>query len=509
MSRVLPAYPSLEHLKKQAKELLNDFESGDPAATGQFNSIVSAGAPPKLADAQHLVAREYGFASWTKLKEHVESLTLQFDPVKAFVAAVHGGEDTIVAQLLQKHPELKSKLNDPLPGFGFGGTALLAAVRGSNRKIIDLLLDAGADINQRSHWWAGSFGVLDDDRGLAPYLMERGAILDVHAAARLGMFDKLKELVSAQPELVHARGGDGQTPLHFASTLEIAEYLLDHGADIDARDIDHESTPAQYMVRQRQDIAHYLVGRGCWTDILMVAALGELELVRKHLDADPACIHKCVSEHYFAKTDPRSGGTIYIWYLGSNKTAHLVAREFHHEQIFRLLMERSPAQLKLSIACELGDEQMFRSLLTGHPGLAQSLSGVERSKIVAAAEGNNTQAVRLMLAAGWPVDARGGLDATALHFAAWHGNTGMIKDLLKHHPPLEATDSKYGHTPLRWAMHGSKHSWERHKGDYALAVELLLQAGARAPEFTETLDASKPVQAALRRHEEGTISGSQ
>ncbi len=72
--------------------------------------------------------------------------------------------------------------------------------------------------------------------------------------------------------MVHARGGDGQTPLHFASTVEIAEFLLAHGADMDALDVDHESTPAQYMLRvehvrhyprDRQDVARYLVSRGC------------------------------------------------------------------------------------------------------------------------------------------------------------------------------------------------------------------------------------------------------
>ncbi len=485
MSRVLPAQPNLEHLKKQAKDLLHDFAQGNPAAVEQFNSVVSASAvaKPKLADAQHVIAHEYGFASWGKLKEHVQSLA-PFDPVKALVDAVHANDDAQVAQLLQQHPELKSKLNDPLPGFGFGGTALLAAVRWANRKMVDILLAAGADINQRSHWWAGSFGVLDDDRDLAPYLIERGAILDAHAAARLGMFDQLKELISANPKLVHARGGDGQTPLHFAATVEIAKYLLDHGADIDARDIDHESTPAQYMVRKQQDIARYLVSRGCWTDILMAAALGDLELVRKHLDADPASVHKSVNERYFPKQNIHAGG--------------------HHEEIFRLLMERSPAALKLSVACQIGDEAEFRSLLTGNPGLAKTLSDDERSKIVAAAEGNNTRAVRMMLEAGWPVDVRAG-GTTALHFAAWHGNAEMIKEVLKYHPPLEIPDTSYNKTPLGWAVHGSKNSWERHKGDYAVALELLLQAGAKAPKLTEELDASEPALAVLRRHKEGKL----
>jgi hypothetical protein len=317
------------------------------------------------------------------------------------------------------------------------------------------------------------------------------------------MIDELKELISGNPELVHARGGDGQTPLHFAATVEIAEHLLDHGADIDARDIDHESTPAQYMVRKRQDVARYLVSRGCWTDILMAASLGNLELVRKHLDADPASVHKSVNGRYFPKQDPRSGGTIYTWFLGSNKTAHIVAREFRHEEIFRLLMERSPASLKLSVVCELGDEVAFQSLLTSHPGLAQSLSDDERRKIVAAAEGNNTQAVRMMLAAGWPVDVRAGGGTTALHFAAWHGNAEMIREILKHHPPLEIADTNYGSTPLGWALHGSKNSWERHKGDYAAALELLLQAGSKAPELTEQLQASEPALAVLSRHEKG------
>ena len=48
--------------------------------------------------------------------------------------------------------------------------------------------------------------------------------------------------LAADPALVHARGGDGQTPLHFASSVEIAAYLLDQGTDIDARDVDHDKS---------------------------------------------------------------------------------------------------------------------------------------------------------------------------------------------------------------------------------------------------------------------------
>lgn len=58
MSRPLPTRPNLEHLKKQAKELLDDLQRQNPDA--------------QLADALHAIAREYGFASWPKLKVAVE-----------------------------------------------------------------------------------------------------------------------------------------------------------------------------------------------------------------------------------------------------------------------------------------------------------------------------------------------------------------------------------------------------------------------------------------------------
>jgi hypothetical protein len=58
MSRQLPPRSNLEYLKKQAKELLDEWQREDPSA--------------QLADAQHALAREYGFASWPALKAGVE-----------------------------------------------------------------------------------------------------------------------------------------------------------------------------------------------------------------------------------------------------------------------------------------------------------------------------------------------------------------------------------------------------------------------------------------------------
>jgi len=320
-------------------------------------------------------------------------------------------------------------------------------------------------------------------------------VVDVHAAARLGMLEKVQELLEANPDLVHARGGDGQTPLHFASSIDIAELLLKQGADINALDVDHESTPAQYMIRDRQPIARFLVARGCRTDLLIAAALGDLALTRHHLDEDPASVQMSVSSEYFPKKNPHAGGTIYIWTLGQNKTPHMVAREFGHEDVFRLLMERSPEQLKLSQACELGDEELCKELLARSPNLTSTMSDTDRRKIADAAQNNNVKAVRLMLQAGWPVNAQGQHGATALHWAGFHGNPALARTILQHNPPLECVDQDFHGTPLGWAIYGSEHGWHSRTGDYASTVDVLLRAGARLP---DKLSGTETVQAVLR-----------
>jgi Lon protease-like protein len=82
MRKTLPARPSVEHLKSQAKDLLASVRDGDrealsrfrdnlPAAKGLDDAAIAALA---LHDAQSAIAREYGFASWNELKVHVESV---------------------------------------------------------------------------------------------------------------------------------------------------------------------------------------------------------------------------------------------------------------------------------------------------------------------------------------------------------------------------------------------------------------------------------------------------
>lgn len=149
--------------------------------------------------------------------------------------------------------------------------------------------------------------------------------------------------------------------------------------------------------------------------------------------------------------------------------------------------------MKLALACELGDELTFQMLLARRPDLVRTLSEDDRRKLPRAAENNNTEAVRLMLAAGWPVDARGPHGGTALHWAAFHGNLDAIRLILGYRPALEMRDADFNATPLGWATHGSEHGWFRQTGNYAGAAEALVKAGAALPEKVEGTQAVREV----------------
>src|SRR6185312_1744084 len=110
----------------------------------------------RLHDAQFVIAREYGFASWSKLKERVESILLEAaEPMELFKKAFMEQDATRFRQLLERFPEYKAKINEPVAAFD---APVITQVR--TREMLDVLLEAGADINAKSRWWAGGFGLL-------------------------------------------------------------------------------------------------------------------------------------------------------------------------------------------------------------------------------------------------------------------------------------------------------------------------------------------------------------
>src|SRR5207302_1073599 len=99
---------NLEFLTKQAKDLLQEAKAGDAIARERLRAWGPRGVSerPKLADCQHALAREYGFASWPKLRAHVEALGA-IDPMQALAAALKTRQATSVAEVLSRFPSVK------------------------------------------------------------------------------------------------------------------------------------------------------------------------------------------------------------------------------------------------------------------------------------------------------------------------------------------------------------------------------------------------------------------
>ncbi len=74
MCRSLPSQRNFEDIRKEARELLHDLRRCDAGALRRHHSLdCEAGRfAARLADAQYVVAREYGYGSWQKLKQRLE-----------------------------------------------------------------------------------------------------------------------------------------------------------------------------------------------------------------------------------------------------------------------------------------------------------------------------------------------------------------------------------------------------------------------------------------------------
>ncbi|MBK8027630.1 MAG: ankyrin repeat domain-containing protein [Chloroflexi bacterium] len=506
MVKALPPRPNLEFEKKQAKALLKAVQAGDPLALERVQAVhprLQNGAPKsplldqfKLSDAQLVIAREYGLSSWPQLKHQIEMLREGLaDTFSEFAAAVRRGNAARVRELLHTSPALSRRINDPVIDFD-APAIVIAASKG--RELVDVLLEHGADINARSAWWAGAFGALHGaNRDMAAYLIDRGAVVDVHAAAEQGMLDRLRQLLEADPSLVDARGPDGQRPLHFARSVEVIDFLLERGADIDARDVDHSATAAQWMVKDHAALCRHLLKRGAEPDIFMACALGDLDLVKALVDADPAVVDKRIGQEGTPQVPLAPGLHIYFYSFGSNTSPYQIALHTGQSAIYRFLLERSSPQRRFMAACERADAETARRLLKESPDLVASLPKQDQRLLADAAWENRLEAVKVMLEAGFDPHVRGDDDCTPLDRAAFHGFIDVVEVLLRHNPPLTLTN-RFGGWPLETALYGAIHSWRR-DGDFPATVEALIKAGAEIPP-NALPSGSDAVDAVLRRY---------
>src|SRR5262245_5525848 len=235
----LPASPDLGQQRKRAKDFLKAVRAGDSGALARFryghpsyangtDDVIRAQA--QLSDAQWVIAREYGFTSWPRLKQHIEALDGGGERCHPFEAklsyyrdraagmlSVHGtGERNALRLVRQFHP-----------GFRTASEAEIRAAK---------LTQADAElILAREHgfatWDAFAFHVEALEKGETSDPFRRA-----FEAIRDDDLEAFKVVVETHPGVVNAKGTNGNRLLSLAMSFgrdEMFEALLAAGADPD------------------------------------------------------------------------------------------------------------------------------------------------------------------------------------------------------------------------------------------------------------------------------------
>ena len=401
-----------------------------------------------------------------------------------FLSVLRSGDSAGMRALLASDSWLCANIDQPW-GY-FDAPALVEASARGDAAMMRVLAKAGADVNARSGWEPGGSGVLDSEHielwveswraDGAPVMTDlfdefrrQGLTLDAHAAANLGDHVALRRLLDEHPELVNERGRDGATPLHMARTPVIVDLLVERGADLDMRDIDHGATPAQWAI-DTPAVCRRLIERGATPDIYIACALGDIGIAERVLAVYPDALGSR-SNHGPHMANRPPGGHMYIYRMGvGTRPLPFASTKGHDEFVRQLLTRASPAE-QLIHAAWTGDRSSALALVDVHPGLVASLTADEARSISDAAWNNNGQGVALMLAVGFPVDARGDDNGTPLDRAAVRGYADIVEVLLEHNPSLGVTND-FGGTPLGGAIWGAG-NFRDPKGDYPQTVDLL------------------------------------
>jgi ankyrin repeat protein len=315
-TRRLPQQPNLNQLRKQAKDLLGRYRSGDPETAAEVKQFEWQADPATFAlnDAQRVLARAYGFESWPKLKAFVDGAN-----INRFADAVQAGDFSQVRVLLNVRPELIAMA---LSG-GDERQAIHLAVLRRDAAMVKLLMEAGADARQGvyPHRDATSALTIAHDRGYheivsvieeeerrrreensCPNATISPLQEQIAAAIHSGDTAGAIRLLDADKSLIQACDLQGAAPLHIAAQVanrELVEWLLDWRANVGKEDLfgltplDRAALAASSLndgARRFPAIARVLLDRGAVLTIRAAVALGRTEQVRELATANPASL---------------------------------------------------------------------------------------------------------------------------------------------------------------------------------------------------------------------------
>jgi hypothetical protein len=500
----LPDNPSLENLRKQARTLQRLVRAGVDGAlatVAEFHprlGSVTAGGPLlgafSLADAQLVIARQYGFPSWPRLRQYL-------DTVAEYSRSPHaqpvGGPAGEVGQASG-------------PGAPAGRPAGLAD---DFLRLACLVYDGFDPARiERAEW------ILATSPDVA-----RSAI---YASAAAGEHEHVAELLRADASLAGRQGGPfGWEPLLYAcysrialrpgrSTLEVARRLLAAGADPSAGYL-WSGMPSPFTALtgafgrgegappahpQAMELATLLLEAGAdandsqalyncglqsppdddgYLRLLLRYGLGTGNGGPWHQRLAPAHpsprqllddeLIKAVSKDLPDRVilllehgaDPAGLGTAHPVFGGHDSWQ--LATLTGNTRVLELLARAGPPPeqdpvLAFLGACMSGDAPRARATLAADPGLAALAIAREPDLMARAAAEGRLPAVRLLAAVGFDANtlSRAGRRCSPLHEAAWNGSMPMVELLLELGADPAIEDPAYHATPAGWAEHNGQ-----------------------------------------------------
>ena len=313
MKKSLPAQPSLTQLKHQAKDLLKQFRAGTREALARFyeHHPHSESSATTLSDAQLVIAREYGFASWPKLKHHVDLL----GDIEARIGRLQsefasGDLETKLHLLEAAHSKQRFESYDPYAaslsyadarllianqeGYAYWDKydsflhldpsvqMVISAVRsGDLPKLREILEYNPASANPV--WVFGFVAPIPVPNDSIPLFCVSEGVW--RGTNRQGSeYELTRALIGAGAE-VEIEGGLPLASAVSFGVIRAIEALLDAGAIADG--VDRDGLPMAYaMVFGFGSVAELLAERGAQLDLRFAAGLGRLELVKSWFSAD-------------------------------------------------------------------------------------------------------------------------------------------------------------------------------------------------------------------------------
>jgi hypothetical protein len=463
----LPDNASLENLRKQAKSLLKalcDNEADAVARCNAFHPRPNKLPSATLSDAQLVIARSYGFASWTRLKNHfavIAEYTSLPDTLTAYdeseslvdrfisLACLNYTNDHLsrreeAGKILAAHPELSRENIYAAATVGdvdavqqmLASNSSLATIRGGPRNWEPLLYTAYSRVRDKDH------STLE----VARILLEYGA--DPNAGF---LWDRHYLFTALTGVFGEGERGPTHQPPH-QDSIPFARLLLQHGADPN----DGQTLYNRMFTGGTRHLELlFEFGLGQDIDSVWRRRLGDSHGPPAEMLQQQLAWAVKYNQHERLRLLIKHGVDLNRPDSRFQRSPYELALMNGNLHVAEILLEHGANRTEMSMldafkaACVNADGVKARSLLAKDPTLITQL-GRERVELLnRAAESDRRDAIRLMVALGFDLNER--KRTAPIHLAAAGGHLEMLKLLIELGANPLLRDEEFDGTALGWA----------------------------------------------------------